>query len=134
MACGSYVFQVFRTEKTVVKKSKELAPRPGTFMKGNKSAVGNVGPRGRPITQVLIAQLNELETIVRKVDGKKLQITKSKMHHLVDMIIRRAIHDENLEAAKMILDRVDGKPIQAIEGTGENGAVVIRIETEDQDV
>lgn len=94
--------------------------RPGTFAKGNKAAVGSGGPGSRTkfLTEALISQLNELDPKTRK----------EKFHTLVAVLIRRAIKKEDAYAIKEIFDRVEGKPAQLIQGSGEGGAVHVTIE------
>ena len=40
----------------------------------------------------------------------------------------------NMQAVKEIGDRLDGKPVQAVEGTGENGLITIAFSNLDEEV
>lgn len=99
------------------------------FKKGNKAAAATLG-RGRPLTQALISQLNEMA--VEK--GRKTATPK--MHKLVARLIQLGIEDGDMIAIKEIFNRVEGRVIQAHELTtgNEENAFIIRISSDDEKV
>jgi hypothetical protein len=120
------------------------------FGVGNKAAVGNPGPGGRQrvLTQTLISRLNEtirharLKTVwITSKNGKvrKKQILEeadaTRVMHLVDSLLENAIVHRDMGAIKEIFDRVEGKVVQAVEGTGENDrAIVLKFLPEDEKI
>lgn len=94
-------------------KQEESGRNPdGTYKPG---FTGN--PDGRPkfsIVSILRAKLAEVP------EGKK----KSVAEMLVDEILDKAIVDKDVGMMKDILDRIDGKPSQAVELSGTEGGPI----------
>lgn len=78
---------------------------------GNKNATKN-----RPITDAIRRAL-------LANDGEKAR-------KLADALVDKAISGD-VSASREVLDRMEGKPVQQIEGTGEGGAFVLKIESAD---
>lgn len=111
------------------------------FGPGNKAAVGNPGPhqgKTKFLTQALISQLNEYSksriiTEVKLVKGKPVKTyrydteTLTKIHLVIERLITNAIDDGDMAAIKEIFDRVEGKVVQAVEGTGDQNVINIRL-------
>lgn len=89
----------------------------GTFPKG---VSGN--PNGRPVFSVVTILKEYLQEVP---EGEKR--TRAKM--LVEEIVTKAVVDKDTAMMKDILDRVDGKPKQALEhsGTGPDGQIEVVI-------
>lgn len=111
------------------------------FKPGNRVGVGNKGksPRDRAMTQALVSQLNEVakravlsERYEKQANGKlkKVQrvdhVTRTKMDHIIAALIENAA-DGNNDAIKVILERVDGRVVQAVEHGSADGDGVIKI-------
>src|SRR5215210_8068526 len=95
-----------------VRTESQSMPKPGTFQKGNKAAVGH-GPATRPdiCTQALISQLHEIDKSTRK----------EKIHKVCAQLIKNATEGGETAAIKEIFDRVQGRAPQAIQVDGDAG-------------
>lgn len=81
------------------------------FEPGNKLAAGPRDPKPRRIRQQLVSALEEAAA-----GGP------TKLRQAVDAIIAKAIAGD-VAAWNAIADRVDGKPIQPVDGDGEGGPI-----------
>jgi hypothetical protein len=88
------------------------------FQPGNKMALGvGKGPQHRrPITQQLIASLHEVD------EGT----SKARVRRMVDKLIDLAIEGD-VTAIKEVIDRVEGKAVQAVQMSGPGGGPVVTI-------
>lgn len=78
------------------------------FKKGNKAAKGNPGPRGHPITQVLISQLHEVEKTAVNVNGRVRIMDVTRLHKMVDTLLRLACGGD-VVAIKEVINRTEGR-------------------------
>jgi hypothetical protein len=101
--------------------------RPGGFFrKGNLYSVGRPNPVAyRMITQVLISQLNEIDPKTQKPRLHKIveNLIKAAEGYTKDVIDSKGKKTKeevpfSLEAIREIIDRIDGKPKQNVEGSG----------------
>src|SRR5215210_5499231 len=101
-----------------VRTESQSMPKPGTFQKGNKAAVGH-RPATRPdiCTQALISQLHEMDKSTRK----------EKIHKVCAQLIKNATEGGETAAIKEIFDRVQGRaPIQMDgDARGANIAIIL---------
>jgi hypothetical protein len=89
--------------------------RPGSFTAGNRVASKAANPRGRFITQRLIAMMHEEVTTMRvdPTDPKKKRMIQERTTRLVmycHKIFELAL-DGDMQAIKYIADRIEGTPI-----------------------
>ena len=89
--------------------------RPGTFKPGNKANARSSNPRGRFITQRLIAMMHE-EIEISELDPndpKHKKMIKTRTTRLVvycKTLFRLALEGD-LQAIKYIADRIEGTPV-----------------------
>ncbi len=58
---------------------------------------------------------------------------KTKLRHIAEKVVELAIEGE-MAAVKEIGDRLDGKPAQSVEGTGNEGEFLLRLLKHDEDL
>jgi hypothetical protein len=56
-----------------------------------------------------------------------------KIREACEKLLDRAVEGD-LPAFREIMDRLEGKPVQAVEGTGEGGTITLTISTDDKSV
>lgn len=89
----------------------------GQFAPGNKLAAGNHAPRGRFITQRLIAMMHEEVTVLNKEEGKNgkkgpgVQRRVQRLVLFCETLFNLALEGD-MQAIKYIADRIEGTPIQ----------------------
>ena len=109
--------------------------------KGNRNNPKGRPPKNKALTTALEASLGH----VIEVDGKRV----SGKRVLADLVVsfittgKARFPGEDEESiisisdwagmVKWIYDRVDGRPIQAVEGTGDDGEFVIKVRLKDKD-
>ena len=57
----------------------------------------------------------------------------NKLKKAAESVLNKAAEGD-LAAFNVLADRLDGKPIQSVEGTGENGVFTIIVSTDDESV
>jgi hypothetical protein len=55
------------------------------------------------------------------------------LRRIADVVIKKAI-DGDKDAINEIGNRLDGKPAQAIEGTGDGGAIILKLASADETI
>jgi len=100
---------------------------PGDFKPGNRVAVGNDGGdptnrRTRRLTQMLIAELGEVDLVANANDPAAVRREVTKARRLIQKLISRAVDDGDMDAIKYIFDRVDGKMMQPLGMSDDDGA------------
>lgn len=89
--------------------------RAGTFAPGNKASAGQRAPRGRFITQRLIAMMHETQdfTDIDPTDPKRKRLLKERTTVLARYckVLMRLALSGDMQAIKYIADRIEGTPI-----------------------
>lgn len=97
-------------------ENQEISRKPdGTFQKG---VSGN--PKGRPRFSIVSLLREKLAEIP---EGEKTTVASK----LVDEIIIKAIKEKDAAMMKDIIDRIDGKPKQAIVGSDDEEDAPVRV-------
>lgn len=73
---------------------------------------------GRPPKEKSFANMLNIALTAKGVTGE------TKLREVAEVLVTKALEGESW-AVNMVADRVDGKPMQAIEHTGEDGGPVI---------
>ena len=68
------------------------------------------------------------DAIRRELAGTRNQ---KKLNDLAKRLVDKALTEGDMQAFKEIGDRLEGKPAQMIEGTGEGGKIVIQLTGDD---
>lgn len=79
---------------------------------GNKN-----NAKGRPITEAVIKALHQ------ECDDGSGKKTK-RLYKLADTLVKRACEDGDMVAIREVLDRVEGKPSQALQHSGPDGGPI----------
>jgi hypothetical protein len=101
------------------KKPKKAGNR-GRFQPGHKLSGGARGPIGKLAKRFLTAAVIDRLQQVEKVKGQKGAGIVA-LHKLADVLVQKAIQGEDMHAIREVFDRVEGRPVQAVELSGVNG-------------
>lgn len=90
--------------------------RPGAFQPGNRAAAAARGSKHntRFITQNLISQLNEVIASPEAKTPDEKRAKAETIYWINKRLIKNALDGDNV-AIKMIMDRVEGTPVQSVQ-------------------
>lgn len=74
------------------------------------------------------------QAIKRALARKAKSNVDAGLDKVADNLVKAATDGKDQWAIKEIGDRIDGKSVQAVEGTGDNGLFTILISTDDESV
>lgn len=100
----------------------------GQFQPGHKLSGGARGPIGKLAKRFLTAAVIDRLQEVEKIKGGPAAGIMA-LHRLADVLVRNALGGDQ-HAINAVFDRVEGKPIQAVELSGRDGKAFVTISGE----